>query len=267
MRKKIIGAIVCLMISLTTLSVLGETSISEKSTIIDGDNQKEIFENEISMSLSPASLFLGVKLEIKNNGAEAINNVEWSFRYKAVITATGIFIFDKLQQGIINQIGSGETKTLTFTPFNNEAKSPIGLGNLYMNASVKIVDETARTQKRAILLGIFLFMFRDTYMDITAKEAYEKWQNNDFDLIIDVVGLDLYSAGHLPGAVNYVWATGELKNKTRTLDKDLTYLVYCHTDPPSTDSAQTMVNAGFKNIYRLEGNIGAWKNAGYPLET
>jgi len=267
MRKKIIGAIVCLMLSITAFHVLGKENISENSAILDENNQKEMFENEISMSLYPATLFLGIKLDITNNGIESINNVDWNFRYKAVVTGSGIFIFDRIQQGVIDQIGPGETKTLTFTPFNIGAKSPIGLGNVYMNASLKIDEETITTQQRAFLLGIFLIMFKDTYMDITPKEAYEKFQNNDFDLIIDVVGLDIYSLGHLPGAVNYVWANGELRDKIPTLDKDLTYLVYCHTDPPSTDSAQAMVDAGFDNIYRLEGNYAAWRDGGYPTET
>jgi rhodanese-related sulfurtransferase len=104
-------------------------------------------------------------------------------------------------------------------------------------------------------------------MDILPSEAYIKWQNNEFDLIIDVVGLNIYSLGHLPGAVNYVWADGTLNSTIPTLDKNLTYLVYCHTDPPSTASAQAMVNAGFKHIYRLEGNYKAWKDSGYPTET
>jgi rhodanese-related sulfurtransferase len=27
-----------------------------------------------------------------------------------------------------------------------------------------------------------------------------------------------------------------------------------------------MEDAGFKNVYRLEGNFGAWEDAGYPVE-
>jgi thiosulfate sulfurtransferase len=267
MRKKIIGAIVCLMLTITSISVLGGADSVEETIRLDEINQKKLFENDISMNLYPASLFMGVKLDIKNNGAETVNNVEWSFRYKAVVTGSGIFIFDRLQQGEIDQIGAGETKTFTFKPFDFNSKSPIGLGNVYMNASVKIGDISTRTQQRAFLLGIFLLFFKDTYMDITPKVAYEKLQNNDFDLIIDVVGLNIYTLGHLPGAVNYVWADGTLESKIPTLDPDLTYLVYCHTDPPSTDSAQAMVDAGFENIYRLEGNFAAWRDGGYPVET
>jgi rhodanese-related sulfurtransferase len=110
-------------------------------------------------------------------------------------------------------------------------------------------------------------MFKDTYKDIKPSEAYERLQNEEFNLIIDVVGLDIYSSGHLPGAVNYIWADGTLKNKISDLDPNWTYLVYCHTDPPSTDSAQAIVDAGIKDVFRLEGNYAAWKNAGYPIET
>jgi 3-mercaptopyruvate sulfurtransferase SseA len=30
--------------------------------------------------------------------------------------------------------------------------------------------------------------------------------------------------------------------------------------------AQKLIDAGFKTVYRLEGNYGAWKAAGYPIE-
>ena len=136
-----------------------------------------------------------------------------------------------------------------------------------MNASVEVNGMSVRTQQRAFLFGFIILMYKDTYMDIKPAEAYEKYLNNDFDLIIDVVGLDIYNTGHLPGAVNYVWADGTLKNKIPDLDPSWTYLVYCHTDPPSTASAQLLVDSGFEHIYRLEGNIGAWRDAGYPIET
>jgi rhodanese-related sulfurtransferase len=97
--------------------------------------------------------------------------------------------------------------------------------------------------------------------------AYSLWQNGTFDLIIDVVGLDIYEQGHLPGAVNWVWADGTLQEMIPTLDKNGTYLVYCHTDPPSTASAQALINADIEDVYRLEGNYRAWVDAGYPIET
>jgi rhodanese-related sulfurtransferase len=222
---------------------------------------------DITISLYPAPRNLGVFMDISNVGGVTITDLTWTFRTKPAITGTGIFLRETLQQGDIDQIESGETITIEFRPFFSPNKSPLGLGNLYMNASVEYEDNYIRTQQRALLLFFYITMYRDTYMDISPATAYEKFTNNEFDLIIDVVGLDIYSLGHLPGAVNYVWADGTLENTIPQLDKNLTYLVYCHTDPPSTASAQLMVDAGFENIYRLEGNYRAWVDAGYPTET
>jgi len=260
MRKKIIGAIIFLMLAIPTISVLAETKNSETSPY---DN----LDDELIISLYKAPVFFGVNMDIENIGATILNDVEWSFRTKAAITGSGVLINEVLQEGTIDQIEPGEKITLEFRPFNKETKSPLGLGNLYMNASAGANGMKVRTQQRAIILGFFLILYRDTYMDIKPKEAYERWQNEEFDLIIDVVGLDIYSLGHLPGAVNYVWADGTLNEKIPTLDPTWTYLVYCHTDPPSTASAQAMIDAGIMNVYRLEGNFKAWKDAGYPIET
>ena len=51
------------------------------------------------------------------------------------------------------------------------------------------------------------------------------------------------------------------------LDAMKMYLVYCHGDAPSILGAQKLVDAGFEHVYRLEGNYGAWLEAGYDVET
>ena len=260
MRKKIIGAIIFLMLAIPSINALGETRDDETIPI---DNP----EDDLLISLYKGPLFLGVNMDIENIGETTLSNVEWSFRTKAAITGSGVLINEILQEGVIDEIQPGEKVTLEFRPFNQETKSPLGLGNLYMNASAAVNGMLVRTQQRAIILGIFLIMYRDTYMDIKPKEAYERYLNEEFDLIIDVVGLDIYSLGHLPGAVNYVWADGTLNDKIPELDPTWVYLVYCHTDPPSTASAQALIDAGIENVYRLEGNFKAWKDAGYPVET
>ncbi len=188
-----------------------------------------------------------------------MTDVGWSFRSKAAITGTGIFINEKLHTGIIEEIKPDETISTHFLP--------VGLGNVYFNASAEANGIYYRTQQRAYLIFVLPVRFKDTYKDITPNETYQRWQNQEFDLIIDVVGLDIYNQGHLPGAVNYIWADGTLRNKISELNPHLTYLVYCHTDPPSTESAQALVDAGFTDVFRLEGNYAAWKNADYPIET
>jgi len=223
------------------------------------DNDINIIQDDITLSIKQSTSFIGVNLIIENTGTEILNDVEWSFRYKAAITGTGVFINEKIENGLIEDISPGTIETLSFIPF--------GLGNIYFNASVEVNDASYRTQQLAYLLLVAPILFKDTYKDISPAEAYQRLENEEFDLVIDVVGLDIYSLGHLPGAVNYVWADGSLRDKIPDLDPDLTYLFYCHTDPPSTESAQALVDAGFTDVFRLEGNFAAWKNAGYPVET
>jgi len=263
MRKKTIVLFVIIMLSLPIITVLG----ANNKKINESEIQNQIFEDEIILNIKPTANNIGVNLEIENTGETTLNNLKWSFRSKAAISGTGFFIREKLQEGILDEIDPGEILNIKFRPFISQTKSPIGLGNIYMNASLEYDNVYVRTQKRAFILTLFLLNYKKTYMDIKPAEAYQRLQNNEFDLVIDVVGLDIYSLGHLPGAVNYVWADGTLRSKIPELDPSLTYLVYCHTDPPSTSSAQILVDAGFENIYRLEGNYAAWKNAGYPIET
>lgn len=105
----------------------------------------------------------------------------------------------------------------------------------------------------------------DSYMDVTAVEAKVLIDDNPELIIIDVS--PLWEAGHLPGAVNYPVGDGSLDDAIPMLDSMAKYLVYCHGDEPSMLGAQTLVDAGFDKVYRLEGNYSAWVDAGYDVVT
>ena len=103
-----------------------------------------------------------------------------------------------------------------------------------------------------------------TYVDVSPAEAKELIDTNPDLIIIDVS--PRYAQGHLPGAVHYYLGDGSLDKAIPTLDKSKTYLVYCHVDSVARQGAQKLVDAGFQNVYRLEGNYSAWVDAGYPIE-
>lgn len=105
---------------------------------------------------------------------------------------------------------------------------------------------------------------RGGYVDISVMEAKELIDSNPDLIIIDVS--PAYNNGHIPGAVNYYVGDGSLDEAIPTLDKEATYLVYCHVDSAAISGAQKLVDAGFENVYRLEGNYAAWVDAGYPIE-
>ena len=103
-----------------------------------------------------------------------------------------------------------------------------------------------------------------TYMDISPMEAKKMIDESPELIVIDVSSA--YKDGHLPGAINYYVGDGSLEKAIPGLDKDATYLVYCHVDSASIQGAQMLVDAGFENVYRLEGNYDAWLKAGYETE-
>lgn len=103
------------------------------------------------------------------------------------------------------------------------------------------------------------------YIDVTPEEALQLIKDTPDLVIIDVS--PLYDESHLPGALHYYVGDGTLDNAIPMLDKEKTYLVYCHVDSASILGATKLVEAGFDPVYRLQGNFPAWVEAGFPVST
>jgi thiosulfate sulfurtransferase len=103
-----------------------------------------------------------------------------------------------------------------------------------------------------------------TFTNVSAEEAKALIDKNPDLMIIDVS--PHYDEGHIPGAINYFLGDGALDNAIPALDPKATYLVYCHYDLASMTGAQALADAGFENVYRLEGNYASWVKAEYPVE-
>ena len=105
----------------------------------------------------------------------------------------------------------------------------------------------------------------EQYNDVSPEEAKNLIDGNPDLIVIDVS--PHYDAGHLPRAVHYYLGDGSLDAAIPSLDPNGEYLVYCHVDSVAISGAQRLIDAGFTTVYRLEGNYGAWRDAGYPIET
>ncbi len=101
-----------------------------------------------------------------------------------------------------------------------------------------------------------------SYIDVLPGPAFDMIETNRSLRVLDVSGM--YDRGHLPGAESV--PLGTLEEAMADWDPELTYLVYCHGDPPSIQAAQMLVDAGFRMVYRLEGNYGAWVEADLPVD-
>jgi len=141
-----------------------------------------------------------------------------------------------------------------------------------LNILKEVVDMKSKLSV-VLALSVFILMVvcsisfaaeKASYMDVPPAEANALIEKTPDLIIIDVS--PAYAKGHLPKAVNYYLGDGSLDKAIPKLDINKTYLVYCHLQKFSIQGAQKLVDAGFKNVYRLKGDYKAWVDAGYPIE-
>ena len=82
--------------------------------------------------------------------------------------------------------------------------------------------------------------------------------------VIDVRTPAEFANGHIDGAVNLDLEGGGFSAGIAALDHGTPYLVYCQSGRRSAIAAETMVAAGFTQVYDM-GGLTAWQSAGLPV--
>ena len=99
---------------------------------------------------------------------------------------------------------------------------------------------------------------------VSAQQATHLINRQDA-LVVDVREPGEYGAGHIIGAKNVPLARigaagGELKRKDRPV------IVYCQGGERAPKAAALLRKQGFGSVVNLSGGIGAWQQAGLPVE-
>jgi len=84
-------------------------------------------------------------------------------------------------------------------------------------------------------------------------------------VILDVRTPGEFMTGHIQDAQNIDFESGSFESQIESLDKNGTYAVYCRSGNRSGQAVKVMQDAGFKNIYNLNGGVIDWANTGLPL--
>jgi rhodanese-related sulfurtransferase len=84
-------------------------------------------------------------------------------------------------------------------------------------------------------------------------------------ITLDVRTPGEFNEGHIEGALLVNFESGNFENEIAALDKTKTYAVYCRSGSRSGQAVKIMSDAGFTNIYNLNGGVIDWANAGLPL--
>jgi rhodanese-related sulfurtransferase len=74
-----------------------------------------------------------------------------------------------------------------------------------------------------------------------------------------------FAEGHIESARLIDFQSGNFENEIAALDKNATYAVYCRSGNRSGQAVKVMQDAGFTNVFNMNGGVIEWANAGLPL--
>lgn len=89
--------------------------------------------------------------------------------------------------------------------------------------------------------------------------------NRENALVIDLSASNDFEKGHIAGSKSVQPSQFDPESKLLANAKELPVVVVCRTGQGSGDAAKRLKKAGFKQVYWLEGGIGAWQQADLPL--
>jgi len=92
----------------------------------------------------------------------------------------------------------------------------------------------------------------NSYETIDSNVAMELIENNT--VIIDVRSNQEYMTGHIKDSINIPVDNISSINYS----KDTTIIVYCATGIRSANAAKALIDAGYTNVYNLDGGLINW---------
>lgn len=129
-----------------------------------------------------------------------------------------------------------------------------------------------------LLIAIMIFASRGGdraagIQNVTVEEA-KKMVGKEDVFILDVRSPSEFNSSHIEGAIlipvknsggSNLSPDQLLEARIDEVPKNKKILVYCRSGNRSALASQILVNAGYSQVYNMEGGISAWTDAGYPV--
>jgi rhodanese-related sulfurtransferase len=103
-----------------------------------------------------------------------------------------------------------------------------------------------------------------TTVNLNVSEFSQKLTEPDV-IILDVRTPEEFASGHIEGALNIDFNSGDFANEITRLNPSENYAIYCRSGSRSGQAASIMHKAGFHDVSNLNGGVIDWTNAGLPL--
>lgn len=101
---------------------------------------------------------------------------------------------------------------------------------------------------------------------ISQQDLLQQIQLDEPPLIVDVRSPKEYARGHVPGAINipYRQISDHVQQLRSAEARGI--VVYCAVGGRTHVAKQVLAEAGFRNVFHLDGDMSAWEKSGLPVE-
>ncbi|MCF7569215.1 rhodanese-like domain-containing protein [Sabulilitoribacter arenilitoris] len=101
---------------------------------------------------------------------------------------------------------------------------------------------------------------------LISAEDMQSLLKQDSVLLIDVRTPKEFNAGHIKNALNINFFAPTFTEDIKAIDKEKPVILYCRSGKRSAKSAKKFIEAGFTDLYNLDGGIIKWKLEGFNIE-
>lgn len=100
---------------------------------------------------------------------------------------------------------------------------------------------------------------------VTAKQFKDLLDSNENAVLVDVRTAGEFKDGAISGALNIDYYNENFIAKCMELDTNKAIYIYCRSGGRSAAAALKLQEAGFTQIFELQGGIISWKKSSFPV--
>ena len=104
---------------------------------------------------------------------------------------------------------------------------------------------------------------RDSFAAISPQDLIHL--QNKGGLVIDLRTLELFTAGHISGAIQMDSAAILSAHRTLQKHQNKPVIVYCESGSTGASAVRVLTEQGFKQAFNLRNGLGSWRSDNLPL--